>query len=362
MTFEQLLQDPFLKAPKKNVYDNDFLEYVESHLTTFSTKVNSLKNEDLKIKNIRYKPSYVKEVTKILVEGLLECLNLYLNGRINEAFYELDSTLTHNRKNFYNSLKKREIDEETNFYRIREDSQNKLFSPQEMFHIPFELRGCVKNQRFSINGFPSLYVSNNLYTCWEELNRPTINDFQAARLQNTRPVNVLDLTPSFFDNEITADNYRYVITWPIIFCCSIKVKNKDDIFKPEYILPQLLLQWVRQNDMIDGIRYFSTNIDRDNSLSEGDFSNFVFPVKGSERNGHCSELSSLFYLTNAVSWQTQQYSVGGQNFLGTFKDSEKNNSISRLEIVKGMVYPYRYSIFSKLETYLGNMELRDITL
>jgi len=49
--------------------------------------------------------------------------------------------------------------------------------------------------------------------------------------------------------------------WPLVLACSVKVKNIEDDFKPEYIIPQLLLQWVRERDDIDGISYQTTHID-----------------------------------------------------------------------------------------------------
>ncbi|MFW1494652.1 hypothetical protein ACEV9S_24505, partial [Vibrio parahaemolyticus] len=51
------------------------------------------------------------------------------------------------------------------------------------------------------------------------------------------------------------------MTWPLIAACSIRVKNPSDNFKPEYIIPQLLLQWARDYKSIDGIRYTSTHIE-----------------------------------------------------------------------------------------------------
>lgn len=33
----------------------------------------------------------------------------------------------------------------------------------------------------------------------------------------------------------------YLIIWPLMAACSVRVKNTTNTFKPEYIIPQLLL-------------------------------------------------------------------------------------------------------------------------
>jgi hypothetical protein len=362
MKFRELLGDSFLQTPKPNIYKNDFLDYVKTNLKKFEEKVDSLDDdEQVTIPQIRYKPAYVKEIVGILVDGLLECLELYLDGKITEAYNKLDATLNHERKRFYELIKQFKIDTQTDFYRIRTSNDNTLFTPAELFHIPYELRGCVKNQRFSINGFPSLYLSSNLYTCWEELQRPNLSDFQAIRFRSMYELSVLDLTPPKISRITTRSHYRYLVTWPIIFACSIRVKSKNDIFKPEYIIPQLLLQWVRQNDDIDCIRYFSTNIDHYTSGSKGDFSNFVFPVKSNAKKGYCSDLKATFHHTSPISWQTYQMATGGQTFSYLSDEFEAiDNKIQHLEIIKNHSYPYSYSILGKLEHYLDNLETGEI--
>jgi len=361
MTFRELLRDPLLQTPKSTIYKGDFYSYLTETLEKFSNRVNKLDiDEEITIPGIRYKPLYIKDIIGILINGIQETISLYLDGKINEAYNHLSSTLSHERKDFYGIIKQINIDHQTDFYRIRRQSNNTLLTPPELFHIPFELRGCVRNQRFSINGFPSLYVSSNLYTCWEELHRPNLNDFQAMRLRNIVELNVLDLTPPLIPRVIDKNHYRYLLIWPIIFACSIRVQRPDDIFKPEYIIPQLLLQWVRQNDNIDCIRYYSTNVDRYNSATKGDFSNYVFPVKTNATSGYCTELQSLFRHTEPISWQAYQMATGGQSFIYSKEDMKTiDEKIPNLELIKNKPYPYSYSVLGKLEYYLDKMTLTE---
>lgn len=361
MTFRELIRDPFLQTPRMEVYAADFQSYVKEQLNEFYKMVLKLEDEDLNISGVSYHATFVKRMAEIMVKGINECIEMYLEGKINEAYAALDRTLKHETKDFYAIISQFKIDKQTDFYRIREQKENVALTPAELFHIPFELRGCVQNQRFSINGFPSLYLSSNLYTCWEELQQPGLNNFQAIRFRNIVELNVLDLSPPLIERRLSRSNYRFLLIWPVIFACSVRVKNKKDVFKPEYIIPQLLLQWVRQNDDIDCIRYFSTNIDQHNTLSTGDFSNYVFPVKNSAKKGYCEDLKSYFRHTEPISWQTFQMATGGQEFTYTEKDFEKINArIPHLEIIKGRSYPYSYSILGKLEYYLDKMKTKAI--
>lgn len=88
---------------------------------------------------------------------------------------------------------------------------------------------------------------------------------QGARFVNKQDVVYLDLTNTRYlgkyDQQATnAKLIADVFMWPLIAACSIKVKHREDSFKPEYIVPQLLLQWIRNNQEIDGIRFSSTHI------------------------------------------------------------------------------------------------------
>ncbi len=119
-------------------------------------------------------------------------------------------------------------------------------------------------------------------------------------------------------------------------CCSIRVKHPEDAFKPEYIVPQLLLQWIRQSKY-DGICYFSTRIDNITDENLELFRNYAFPVKDRLAQGICQRLANKFKIrTNAIPWQLFQLHKESSGILA----SEVRNH--PLEIVKG-VQPIPYS-------------------
>ncbi|WP_242269100.1 hypothetical protein [Bacillus cereus group sp. BfR-BA-01352] len=99
---------------------------------------------------------------------------------------------------------------------------------------------------------------------WEELNKPDLNTVQTSVFKSddisyidlsTPPVVFIEkIIKKFYDfgtimkERLFADRLNepnevisYLIIWPLMAACSIHVKNTTDTFKPEYIIPQLLL-------------------------------------------------------------------------------------------------------------------------
>ena len=56
-------------------------------------------------------------------------------------------------------------------YKCRENNRLFHFTKDEMFHIPYDKRHLVGNQRYSLSGLPCLYLGGSSYICWEELGR-----------------------------------------------------------------------------------------------------------------------------------------------------------------------------------------------
>jgi|TARA_B110000902_G_scaffold86485_1_gene102632 hypothetical protein len=352
MTIQELLKDDFFNLPLKQPKNKSFDKFIEEFLNTFLEKVNLLDSGFQ-----TFGTQFIKNTQEKIVKGLIKSIKEYYNGNPYKAYKELDKTLRNDLKDLYVIIKQKTYSENENFYRIRLKKENYDLNRKDLFHIPFELRGKVTSQRYSIPGFPSLYLARTIYVCWEELNRPKIDDFQVMRLESTKPIKFLDLTPPTDNPELlTRELYRYFMTFPLVACCSVKAKNSSDTFKPEYIIPQLLLQWVRNNDRLDGIKYKSTHINANLYKKEGKLSNLVLPVKQNKNSGHCNKLKSMFKMTEVTSWQLYQFAVGGMIFM---RNSEENKLIDdklpKIEFVKGRKHPYSYSVIGKLEQYTDEM-------
>ncbi|MDD5007237.1 MAG: hypothetical protein PHU49_03595 [Syntrophorhabdaceae bacterium] len=201
-------------------------------------------------------------------------------------------------------------------FRVRE-SQEKYLTKKDIFHIPFEHRYKVSNQRYSINGFPCLYLGSSIYVCWEELNRPNFGDLYISKFKlTTYNPKILDLTFSAkasqsllerFEEKNAFHEWRMyemvdkLILFPLIMSCSIINREKNRVFKEEYIIPQLLLEWVRNKNVVNGIEYLSLSLPEYN-LDQRLYKNYVFPAKQQKVKGQCDFLSSIFELTDPISW------------------------------------------------------------
>lgn len=216
-------------------------------------------------------------------------------------------------------------------YRARVNNGDKDFERCEMFHIKYDLRSKVKTQRFSFPGLPCLYLGTSSYVCWLELNRPQMDQFQVAEIKqrdDREDFNMIDLCihPYAFYKELQEKEkgvktehanmslFDYLRWWPVMAVCSVAVKNEDDPFKPEYIIPQFVLQYFLEDSIDDsiGIKYMSIKAGRISMKHyETDYrvySNYVIPVKSSKisEEGFCSVLSNQFEVTNTVSGKEHQ--------------------------------------------------------
>lgn len=365
MEIKELLSNDIFNLPITNDTSKPFDLFIEDFFSKYLKLINKLDNP-ITLRDENHTISYmdIGVNQNILVKGLIKTIECYYNGFTYEAFKIFQETINSKEyKNISKILKRTIIPKSESFYRIRKRENNHSFNKKEMFHIPFEMRGIVPTQRFSIPGFPSLYLGNTLYLCWEELNRPQIDSFQAIRLENTKELTLIDLTtpPNEESDNISNDMYRYFMIWPLIACCSIKVKNESDIFKPEYIIPQLLLQYIRNDDKLDGIIYNSTHLTSKSAKVNNKLSNFVFPIKTNKKIGHCPELVKLFNSTEILSWQLYQLTQGGTMTLYNADELDYiDKKIPHLELIPGKTLSYSNSILGKLEYQLDILKADNI--
>ena len=276
---------------------------------------------------------------------------------------------------------------ETNFYRARYNTGNHDFKENEMYHIPFDMRGKVKTQRYSFPGLPCLYLGASTYACWLELNRPTIDAFQVAliNMENSgSSLKVIDLSLfptalyySLQNGQPTLSLDDYLLLWPIIALCSVTVIHEDDDFKPEYIFPQFMLEYVlTMNNTKDyeliGIKYSSIKAAQISSKQYSEdwrtYTNYVFPVRSFIVNSssECPYLHKYFKITNNYSGKELQILtdiVRKSNIVWESFDNNKslsNNPLDDAQIytTDSKTFKYSKSIFRRIEQVL---ELKDLS-
>ena len=129
--------------------------------------------------------------------------------------------------------------------------------PKTIFHPPFNKRKRVGTNRFSIPGYPCLYLSDQLITSYHEATQHETAPVHAISLYNNRPMYIADLSPMpqsilqdksrVSDIEYTNSLLNYLMVFPLIAASHLKIKYAEEYknevkFKVEYIIPQLLLQ------------------------------------------------------------------------------------------------------------------------
>lgn len=293
----------------------------------------------------------LRQLTRVN-EVILEGITKFLQGKFSEASNDIYDLFFNLKKSDRTLIACRPETDEI-YYRLRECGSNHLYSKREMFHIPFETRGNVSNQRFSISGYPCLYLGKSIYGCWEELGRPDIDTLNMVALKNIKPLILVNLV---FPIQIGSEHILCRI--PLDIACSLKVYHSKDYFKPQYIIPQLVLQCVLRRNQeggiklkssldrttIDGIRYMSSHVsDEQNLFSQKSlYVNYVIPVKSVEKQGLCPELCRQFKITepisvnigkiyNEIPVSDDQTSTYGKSLFGIM---EKKLHISAMENLK----------------------------
>lgn len=272
-------------------------------------------------------------------------------------------------------------------YRARRNEGNSDYKNNEMFHIKYSLRGKVQTQRFSFPGLPCLYLGGSSYVCWLELNRPQFDQFQVATIRQkneSKDFKVIDLCihPLTFFKELqeceknsdccALDIIKYLQWWPIMAACSISVKNEDDSFKPEYIFPQFMLQYLLEeidDEECIGIKYISIKAGKISKKQyESDYrtyTNYVIPIRTYFENGDgfCSFLEDEFGVVRNYSGRELQVLTDSIRESGTMwidfeEDMEKYPlKETKLYGTNNMSYLYSKSIFYRIETVLENEDM-----
>jgi len=300
-----------------------------------------------------------------IADTLVYAVRAYLAGIPNQAYQALNQLLVR-----YKLLLKRFIrqdlprDKIGSLYRIRA-SDSPFLTKSEIFHIPFHQRHKVSTQRYSIPGYPCLYFGNSLYVCWEEMNRIDVNKLHIASFSirkssnilnfGNRPAEIAALVLEILNRNQSVIKYGgyalcYALLWPLIASCSIRTAVRDASFKVEYIIPQLLMQWLIDPAIdamfhIDGIRFFSTRVIPyiDNPGING---NFIFPVRDSTTSDFCPVLRNMFEFSEPVSWQACRL---------VLSSSPPISKATNIPISNGYTVPYDQTEFYLVENQINSM-------
>lgn len=282
--------------------------------------------------NVGENDSLVKK-TKNARDRVLEIVRIYLHGYPAEAYNCMTNLM--NMLDDYPMYTDRSSGNVGSLYRMTKVNEN-INDKAWVFHAPYDIRTKIRTYRYSIAGYPSLYLADSLELCEQEVKyfekkekaivskyifdedfnesikildfgfRPqdlacpeneegkagemTSNELNAskrklfeesiedARRWSRRQRRARSVKNGEPDAESMQPSKRYILWYPLIAACAYVRVNRDDAFAPEYIVPQLITQYLRNQRSEDfvGIRYFSCYSEKASEIGM----NYVFPTSG----------------------------------------------------------------------------------
>jgi hypothetical protein len=341
-----------------------FPKFLEDILNKFNSyyrsKLASLVNSNVKFDAAAPLHNHVGTKIQDISGALVNTVVLYYEGKVLEATNCFNSAM--DSISFSGIKLSVELSQNTTFYRAR-CNEGRAFAKRELFHLPFEKRHFVSTNRYSIPGFPALYLGSSTYVCWEEFNRHRLRDLWFSRFVNDKSIKVVQIqriedflsaVEKLNPDWQTTYLLRYLVTFPIALACTIRVKE-NGVFKPEYIIPQMLLQYVSKSPEFDGIQFPSSKVDY--SKLHGDSAyNFVFPVKYVAKSGYCSKLVETFHLSEPTSLEIEEILYNPKHNSGTWMDGVLTN-YDKIELVSGESVHYQHTSFGRIEQSLRAKKL-----
>lgn len=293
----------------------------------------------------------IYEKVKAICGNILNVIRTYLHGYPAGAYNKFTILMdTLKEQPMYANL-----DNIGNLYRMTKVDDN-INDRARIFHAPYTVRTKVATYRYSIAGHPSLYLADSLaladletslFSSKEKAISARFNLCIAPKYKQREGIDPRDITiielgfrpqdlateekeTGLLDNDTcdrsrdafynsikhSDDNLRseglsetyrcnaverYILWFPLILACSYVRTNRSNPFAPEYIVPQLLTQWLRYNNTgrLIGIRYFSCYSKEASILGV----NYVFPSSGEPiilRDGvqqYCPQLNEALVVT-----------------------------------------------------------------
>ena len=184
--------------PQTVTYDCDYAGELYKYLDNYSTYIQEKIGKEY--------PDTIKTIDSNIVQTK-KCILSYYNGKISEAYNciknileqyvdspfvvapvdknyafrgsavkELRPKIYSNEK--YDPIYDKMLNHDLSFYRARTGVE--IIQEKDMFHIPFNKRGIINTQRFSIAGLPCLYLSTSSFGAWLELGLPEAEYFQVS--------------------------------------------------------------------------------------------------------------------------------------------------------------------------------------
>lgn len=365
-----------LRESLPSSYDSDFRSHVSELFKKYRTYLNDL-DQNARIKNW----DTTREQIERILQGLTDVIDLVYLGLHSQSHTKFKQ-ISH-----LDCLSLFHINIDTNWYRVRWFDEKQNLSANDMFHIPLNKRGIVKTQRYSSTGYPCLYLGSSIYVCWEELHRPDLNRCFISRFVNKKEIAFYDMTiprkenwlpksSQFFSSVESDTAFRNdLIRMPLLLASMVKVKNDADVFKPEYIIPQQIMESIiemnhntnksHENPVI-GVIYSTVHQYDDFFPSTDEMQkrrhNIAVPIQNPNCSDYCDKLTSIFQLSKPTCEEFERMKspfyvkVEPKSSPSSNETTSNKSLLSNLPNNETNKNTYEVSIFGQLETRINNDE------
>lgn len=202
-----------------------------------------------------------------------------------------------------------EVDDRSGcYYRIRQDKIDLSKGDGELFHIPFDKRHLMSTQRYSIPGYPALYLGGDFFTSWCEMDCPKLEGLSYAKFKFKKLFRFLDLGLPYKEDSTLWEKYSLCAMYPLLMACMVRVKFANAAFKPEYLMPQMMMKLVRDNGAhLQGIAYMSNKMPtKSDSYSRASRNLVVCVYNTLCKSGYDKDLASKMQMTKIKSVTKEQ--------------------------------------------------------
>lgn len=319
--FKKIFQDEELFLPKRW----NGIDFIAELRKLFDLYIDHLKKAPSARKKYGVEIGDIHSVTELLIWTIKDYMDGYPK-KAYDTFSQLMDILK--RRPFEDAV----LNESLQIILYRAVKEKTDTSRTRMFHTPYNMRSKVATCRYSIAGFPCLYLGTSLDLCCTEIRKSPGDSVLASAFKVTdsiilnKKIRVFDLAVKPQDllgqeNETESQSqhissiplsnlsnkkrYAYLLWYPVIAACSYIRAFPDAPFAAEYIIPQLFMQWIRKihpvtnSSKVTGIRYFSCASKTASNMGY----NYVFPTSGVEYSSvyrFCKYLITAFSLTEPV--------------------------------------------------------------